>query len=698
MGASFQQGSDLIQPSRITPDNRAHPTVVRFLAGSLLVAAAAGSGATTRELSLQDLLNLKVEVASKSEEYLSEAPGVISVISRREIQNFDAVSLVDVFNRAPSMQQIGSHLWVQGKPVMRGFLITHTDHHVLVLINGRPFRDAMGATNSLPLFTSFPVDLIERIEIVRGPGSVLYGSHAMSGVINIVTRVPEEATDVKATAGAGSFGAKMGSATALLGLGDVKISLGGNVFTEDGWDFEAETQALGLREDSAKPYAEENKGLAAFMEYKRLRAQVVYSDTRYEELGLLPMWRSEGHTLNSRWFADLEYRHPIAEGWEFTANTTYNQQEFNVIDALYRRETNDALLSEGSLHGRIGRNARFVAGGLAERLANHDPLELIPGEQMSGIPLEYAEMHYSGYLSADYRAFDPLKLVAGFQYHRVSPDCEARDVMLDTLSHFTGRAFGGSCNDKQALVPRAGGIFEFNQDVALKLLYGRAFRAATPLEKFTLLPNTLYGNPDLEAEFVTTYDAQLFINTPDAQYTFTLYHSRLEDVIGRTLLNPGASVAQTFVNAANYDLYGAELEVKVPLTDNLYATGSATYQREYRDRLFIPDFMGKGGLFYGARGIQIGVFSSLFGRGNQSRDGNPARVDINPPAEPIFLLSLSLKYDFKGLTGIPVTLSGYGTNLFDDPMHYPEFSRNEVNTLPLGPGRAVYGRVSYRFR
>ncbi len=667
-----------------------------FLAVTALLSAAAGNAGAPRELSLQDLLNLKVEVASKTAENLSEAPGVISVITRPELEGFDAISLVDIFNRAPSTQQIGSHLWVQGKPVMRGFLITHTDHHVLILINGRPFRDAMGATNSLPLFTSFPVDLIERIEVVRGPGSVLYGSHAMAGVVNIVTRAPEEALDVKASAGGGSFGGRMGSATALMALGDLKISIGGNYFREDGWDFRAQTQALGHRQDSSKQYGEENKGVAAFLEFKRLRAQVAYSDTRYEELGLLPMWRSEGHTRNARWFADLGYTHPLAEGWDITANMTYNQQEFNVIDALYRREADDALLAEGALRGRLGKSIQFVAGGLAERLANHDPLDFIAGERMSGIPLEYSEMHYSGYLSADYRVIEPLKLIAGFQYNLVAPDCDARSIMLDTLSRFTGSDFGGSCDEKHALVPRAGAIYAFHEDVTLKLLYGRAFRAATPLEKFTLLPNVLYGNPDLEAEFVTTYDAQLFVNTPDAQYTFTLYHSRLEDVIGRTLLNPGAAVAQTFVNADSYDLYGAELEVKVPLTDALYATGSATYQREYQDRLFIPDFMGKGGLLYEAGGLNAGIFSSLFGRGNQSRDGNPARVDLNPPAEPIFLLSLSVKYDFRHLTGIPIALESYGTNLFDDPMHYPEFSRNEVNTLPLGPGRAVYGRLVYR--
>jgi len=178
-----------------------------------------------------------------------------------------------------------------------------------------------------------------------------------------------------------------------------------------------------------------------------------------------------------------------------------------------------------------------------------------------------------------------------------------------------------------------------------------------------------------------------------------LYYSHLQDVMARVYLHPevAGDLEETFANKDSYNLFGAELEAKIPLTEELYGTGSITYQRENEDRLFIPDFMTKAGLFYEARGFTGGLFGSLFGRGIQARGFTQATEDLNPPAEPIALLSLSLKYDLRNLTKVPVTLEGYGTNLLDDPMWYPEFSRNEVNTLPLGPGRAFYGRVSLQF-
>src|SRR5205085_1330753 len=133
---------------------------------------------------------------------------------------------------APSTQMMSSHLLPQAKVSIRGLMTSHSDNHVLVLINGRPFRDALGYYSNVAVYTAFPVDLIERIEIVRGPGSVLYGSGAVAGVINIVTREPAKPMSVSVSGGGGSFGGKMASGTALLSWHDVKLTVGGNYFNE----------------------------------------------------------------------------------------------------------------------------------------------------------------------------------------------------------------------------------------------------------------------------------------------------------------------------------------------------------------------------------------------------------------------------------------------------------------------------------
>ena len=113
--------------------------------------------------------------------FVCSAPGVITVVSKEEIAQFGAVNLVDVLNRVTSIQMISSHLWVQAKAAIRGDLIEHADNHVLVLLNGRPMRDGFEGNSQFTVYAAFPIALIERIEIIRGPGSVLYGSNAVAG-------------------------------------------------------------------------------------------------------------------------------------------------------------------------------------------------------------------------------------------------------------------------------------------------------------------------------------------------------------------------------------------------------------------------------------------------------------------------------------------------------------------------------------
>ncbi|HLP40230.1 MAG TPA: TonB-dependent receptor [Fibrobacteria bacterium] len=638
-------------------------------AACLAVRALAGETGGPPELSLQELLELKVEVASKTDENVSEAPGVVSVITRREISAFGALNLAEVLDRAPSTQILSSHFLRQAKASIRGMMTSHVDHHVLMLIDGRPFRDAYGYLSNWTLYSSFPVDLIERIEIVRGPGSVLYGSGAIAGVINIVTREPMEPFSVQASGGGGSFGSRVVSGLALLSWRDLKLTVGGSYLGQDGWTMAAKTKLDSWVQDSSMKYGQDDKSAAAFLEFKRLRAQVTYIDAAYNYLGIVPAWAASGRMWSRRLISDVGYTQPLTEAWSIRLNATHNFWEHHVYEPpgpFFEGGgvvTTDAMLLEGVLQGRLGERGGVLVGGLTENRSNRD----------TAVP-SYDEWLYSGYASADYRFIDPLKLIAGFQYNRAA-------------------------QDKQAWVPRLGAIYSFTGDIALKLLYGRAFRVTTPLEEYLIIPGVLIGNKDLDPEFVTTCDAQLFVNSSRAQYTFTLYYGRLNDLIARVFTHPEepGNLEETYVNQERYDLFGAELEIKVPLTERLYGTGSLTLQKEKEDRLFIPDFMAKGGLFYEARGFTGGLFGSLFGRGLQARGFNPATEDLNPPAEPIFLLSLNLKYDFRGITGVPVTHEARGTNLLDDPMHYPEFSRNEVNTLPMGPGRAILGRVTVAY-
>ena len=134
---------------------------------------------------VDDILNsdLMVTTASKKEENQFEAPGVITVITAKEIEKFGGNNLWEVFERIPHIQPHSNPAMFKRSLLFRkevGF------GKILPLIDGRPLRDSQWAT-TFRFLNSFPLERVERIEFVRGPGSVMYGTFAMNGVVNIVT-------------------------------------------------------------------------------------------------------------------------------------------------------------------------------------------------------------------------------------------------------------------------------------------------------------------------------------------------------------------------------------------------------------------------------------------------------------------------------------------------------------------------------
>ena len=99
------------------------------------------------DLSLTELMN--IEVVSKKSENYKVAPGIVSVITAADIKRYGARNLRDVLDRSVNMQVIGSNLYPHNRVSLRGVTQTHTDNKILLLLNGRPVRDAnQGGLNS----------------------------------------------------------------------------------------------------------------------------------------------------------------------------------------------------------------------------------------------------------------------------------------------------------------------------------------------------------------------------------------------------------------------------------------------------------------------------------------------------------------------------------------------------------------------
>ncbi|MEY3219005.1 MAG: hypothetical protein RIT27_362 [Pseudomonadota bacterium] len=175
------------------------------------------------KLSLEELLDLPVSIASKNQGSVRDAPGIVSVVTEEEIVNSGARDLIDILRLVPGYDfglDISNSVGV-GIRGNWGF-----EGKVLVLVDGIEMNDRRYA--SFHFGQHFPVDHIKRIEIVRGPGSVIYGGAAKLGVINIITKQAEDIDGVAFTASYGKMQDAQGheQLTAMAGdrWGDLKLS------------------------------------------------------------------------------------------------------------------------------------------------------------------------------------------------------------------------------------------------------------------------------------------------------------------------------------------------------------------------------------------------------------------------------------------------------------------------------------------
>jgi iron complex outermembrane receptor protein len=136
-------------------------------------------------LSLEDLMDIEITSVSRKEQRLGDVPAAVYVITSEDIRRSGMTTLPELFRRVPGMQvaRINSNKWAM---TVRGFNNLFADK-VLVLIDGRTMYDRL---NSSVFWESIdvPLDLIDRIEVIRGPGGATWGANAVNGVINIVTK------------------------------------------------------------------------------------------------------------------------------------------------------------------------------------------------------------------------------------------------------------------------------------------------------------------------------------------------------------------------------------------------------------------------------------------------------------------------------------------------------------------------------
>jgi outer membrane receptor protein involved in Fe transport len=626
-----------------------------------------------RDHEMEQLLNIGFEalttvtVASKKEETIDHAPGVINVVTAEEIQRYGARNLRDVLNRQTHIQIVGSNLFPHNRTGLRGVTLTHVETDVLLLLNGRPIRDSGNSSANQDLYSSFPIETIKQIEIIRGPGSVLYGTNAFAGVINLITKKAPDTAEGNVSFSYGSFDTKKGTLSGGGTFGDFEFYGAITGIDNEGDDFNNINGEFGTTGKYKTGFNGENILLNA--KFKGLTLNALLSDSTTDHGKSILSLPSDDYNLD-REFIDIGYVHDLNDDWKASFNYGYHRYEDDFklgAFGLTQESEGKDYLTELSLQGKLTENINLLIGATYNLQKNTATV----GD------VELTSRHKNAYLQADYQMTDWLKLIGGLQYN--NPD--------DVDSDYS---------------PRLAAIFTLNEQWDLKLLYGEAFRQATTVERSLDVPGVIVGDFGLSPETIKTFDAQILYSGRRGSFSATYFRSKHEELITRVGVAP-----QQIVNAGEIEYEGVELEGKLNIGHGFNFIGNMSYQTNEDDNdnddvTYAPDLMLKAGVSYDSmKGYEFSVFNSYFAASTLQNDEVTTVTANNKDADSYNLLTANVRINlgqaFNDSTLANTTFSLYGDNLLDEDIYFPSINRQSVSSLPHNKGRGFYATISVDF-
>jgi outer membrane cobalamin receptor len=628
-----------------------------------------------------------------------KAPAINSVITAAEIRNMGARNLFDVLDKIPGF----STSWNQIKGIIdvRGVQTDHAEK-VLLMIDGVRIRDSYTGSPTFLFGEDLMVENIKRIEVVRGPGSALYGANAFIGVINIITKDPEDYGDdqVVASATAGSFDTRQYNVLFSHNKSDFKISGHLNYFDTDGERPVIEEDALSnssvyntsasLAPGRAQGF-DEKLDLGLKLKYKdfSLNGRIIDKE-RGLFAGTLGALSTDSKLDASMALADLNYHKKISDDLDLSGKLYFVHMDYDASSELYPpgftggndaglvgnpSYKNNVIGTELSANYSLD-NHLITSGAVYEEDRQYDVRSITNFDDPYSAPVDTTE-------TSNFNKNVTRKIWA--VYVQDLWEMTAYDTLTLGVRHDHYNDFGGTTN------PRVGYVHEFENEVVFKLLYGRAFRAPNNNELYSINNPAVVGNPDLKPETIETYEASIEI--PFLRYfniNTSYFHNVIDDIIRLDHSQPSP---YPFVNATGESTVdGIETELKCNFGKNRYGYLNASYQDseddQGQDLPYVADWMGNVGYnheFFGKLNTNVNVHWI----GERTRAEGDTRDKA--PSATLVDVTLILKNFYKKFE-----IKGSAFNIFDEHFVAPSTIASITNDLPLHE-RMFLVAVLYKF-
>lgn len=628
------------------------------------------------ELSLEQLMDIQVATvfgASKYEQKVTEAPSSISIITADEIRKYGYRTLGDILRSQRSFyvtyDRNYSYIGIRGFGRAGDY-----NSRMLILIDGHKVNDNIYNSGFIGTDAMLDVDLIDYVEIIRGPSSSLYGTGAFFGVINIISRRGRDLAGVEVSAAAASFDTYTGRLSYGKAFqGGPEILLSGSAYDSKGQDLFF--QDKGWARDSDFDRSNNFFTKASFKDFTLTGAYVSrkkgLSTGSFDTVFNNP----NTFTIDERGYIELKYEHSFPSLADISARVSYDTYKY---DADYIYNWADPEDPPSLVANKDYAKGQWVSVGLQANKRFFEKHKVVLGldykynfQQDQGnydievyLDDERSSTNWALYLQDEFRILSNLILNAGVRH-----------------DHY--QIFGGTTN------PRVGLIYSpFNKTTA-KLLYGSAFRAPNVFELYYEDGGIKYkANPQLKPEKIKTYELvfEQYLGE-HIRMTATAFYYRINDLISQ---QPEGELL-IFRNVENIQATGGELEVEGKWNNGLSARISYSYQeakdkREDRGLSNSPKHLAKLNLIFPL--LKDRIFAGTELQYISSR----ATVDGGKVSD--FIIANVTLFSEKLIKGLDASVSIY--NLFD--RKYRDPSGGEiVPSFVEQDGRSARFKLTYHF-
>jgi iron complex outermembrane receptor protein len=596
--------------------------------------------------------------ASRVKENIKKTPASITVIDSDMIEKMGATTIFDLLATVPGIRITQDNLYVDRIEV-RG-IQTSFSEKVLFLLDGHSLNIDLLNGGATGTYKNFPLEIIDRIEIIKGPASALYGENAFNALINIITKKPDDINGLLSTFKYGSDEKR--TANFLYGKTCKNINLKTNLNIEksEGDDRFIQSDALG---NSAK-IDPELKSINAYLSLEHKNGLYLTSNFNNtqdgQRYGITKILNNkEDLSKKKTYFIETGYKNRIGEDFDIQAKIYIDKFDakntWKIVNNIYQTNYQTQKTGAEILLSYQGNSYKIISGISHEKQEVNDGYFSINYLQMPTFIEDHDKTFEAAFAEVLYDINPKLRLNIGGRYDDYSD-------------------FGGTFN------PRMGTSYEINRNNNIKLMYGEAFRSPNFAELYNANNPALAGNPDLKPEKVKTIEISFENNhIKSLDLKATVFQSKIDDII--------VEDANTYVNQGKVKTKGIEAELKYELYRGSYILFNYTYQnpKNETDKTDIANIAKQSA--YAALNYRISQNYNLYldaeYTGEQTRDLNDTRKKVGSSV--IANASLLIKNSFFKNTSMKFSID----NIFDKqtydssdlPFDYPQSRRKYMVEL-----------------